>query len=58
VKPPEPNASPIQIGEFTVEQRVCECCKEPKPRFFVKKDAKIVMMASDWKLLCKQLGWD
>lgn len=61
MKAPEPNAPPIPVGEFTVEQRVCECCKKKdvpsKPRFFVYKEGKVVMMASTWEAICETKGW-
>ena len=59
---PEPNAPPVSVGEFTVEQRVCECCKKKDqpspPRFFVYKDGDPVMLASTWEAICKAKGWE
>ena len=57
IDPPEPNGPPIQVEGFTVEQRICKCCKDPKPHFFVKEGEKVVMMALSWDSLCKQKGW-
>lgn len=58
---PEPNAPPVSIQELTVEQRVCECCKKKgqpsKPRFFVRKDGDVVLMAYTWEAVCDAKGW-
>ncbi len=32
---PKPG-EPLTLGAFTVECRVCTCCSEPKPRYFVR----------------------
>lgn len=47
---PLPNGDRVELGAHTVELRVCECCKEPKPRYVVyDAEGKCVRMASTWE---------
>lgn len=44
---PKPNGSAVPIGGGkTCEMRVCTCCKDPKPRYFVRDaEGQVVRMA-------------
>ena len=46
IEEPEPNGEPQDYGDLLIQLRVCSCCKDPVPRYFVwNADGKMIRMA-------------
>lgn len=56
--PPPPAGHAYRLGDVTVEHRLCSCCPDPRPWFFVRdRDGVAQTMSSDWRLLCHYRRW-
>lgn len=62
--PPDPGER-RQVGRYSVEARLCSCCKNPKVRYFVRNIPRTEGIDGDgllaggahWSRLCHTIGW-